>query len=128
MLRPFIALSAVSILAACATPQERCIATANRDVVTLDSLIAQSEANVTRGFAVETRLEPGMSLQFCAGNRGDNLDFLLCQMNEPREKTVPVAIDLDLEKRKLAQMKAKRAELARALPQTYAQCRAQYPT
>lgn len=127
MFRPIAALGALALLAACATPQERCIANANKQLTTLRALIAETEQNIARGYAIETQQTVRTSIQLCAGAGSRSTDLLLCQMAEPREKRVPVTIDTDLEKRKLAQMKAREVELSRALPAAYDTCERAYP-
>lgn len=129
LFRPLAALSTLALVAACATPQQQCIATANRDLTTVRALLAEAEGNVARGYAIETRtVHPNVSLSLCASNDfDDNLDFLICQMSEPRQKTVPVAIDLELEKRKVAQLRAKEAELSKGIGAAYEACRLRYP-
>ncbi|MBD3765401.1 MAG: hypothetical protein IE927_11935, partial [Rhodobacterales bacterium] len=42
-------------LAACGTPREQCIARETRDLRTVDRLIAETEENLRRGYALEER-------------------------------------------------------------------------
>lgn len=55
MLRPTLvsALALVTALAACGTPQERCIASATRDLQVVNDLIAETEGNIARGYGYE---------------------------------------------------------------------------
>ena len=116
----------LAILAACGTPQEYCIRNATREVRTLDRLIAESEANLARGYAFEeSRIvrhvwvvcEPrhvGTAPQMCF---------------EPIEDTVrrPVAIDPAVEGRKHDNLRAKRAMLLQRAESAVAACCAAYP-
>ena len=51
MILPFLAL------AACATPREQCIGQATRDLRVLNSLIAETQGNLARGYAIEEQQE-----------------------------------------------------------------------
>lgn len=125
------------LLAACGTPQERCISRETRDVRVLDRLIVESEGNLKRGYALEevvvyrdrwvrcpvspppapvegTEPPPAPPPQLC--------------LDEVREtETRPKSIDLKAEANKLASMRAKRAALIRAAAPAIAQCKAQFP-
>lgn len=130
--KPLLALSLLAVLAACGTPQEQCIAAGTRDMRVLDRLIGQTEGNLQRGYAlvdvVETRTRwvvcaagvpatattPAQPPQMCL----DDVDYTVTQ---------PQAINLADERVKLAEMKKKRAQLARAATATIAQCKALHP-
>ena len=132
-----VLLISLSLLAACGTPQEQCIAAGTRDLRVVEKLIAETEGNLKRGYALEEQ-----TLRFRT--------FTPCRMPAPPppppgttppppppvqmcpdtyEQTVtkPKAIDLDAEARKLSQLQAKRKDLLRAADQVAAQCRAEYP-
>jgi hypothetical protein len=51
--RTSLLLAALGLLAACATPQEQCIARETRDLRIVDNLLAETEANLRRGYALE---------------------------------------------------------------------------
>ena len=46
-----ILIPLVLLLAGCATPKENCIKSANKDLAVVDRLIAETQANLTRGYA-----------------------------------------------------------------------------
>lgn len=123
-LRP--ALLVTLFLTACGTPQEQCIRNATREIATLDRLIAETETNLARGYAVEehevVRREwsrcddwvPGTPRRMCF---------------EPVWHTVkrPVAIDPAAEERKFGGLTARRKALGVRAEAAIAACRAQYP-
>jgi len=122
------------LLAACGTPQEQCIARNTRDLRTVEKLIAESEANLQRGYALEKRTERYRTFEPCllpsppdANGNPQPPRHAMCPDTETRTYTVPKSIDLDLEARKLAQLQEKRRQLLRAAEPVIAQCRAQYP-
>ena len=46
-------IAAVLCLTACAAPKERCLLQAQPDLTEIDALIAETEANLDRGYALE---------------------------------------------------------------------------
>jgi hypothetical protein len=124
------ALPALLLLAACGTPQEQCIGRATRDLRTVDRLIAETQANLDRGYALETITVYEDDWTWCRSPRlrdGTPTPPHLCLDDRPVTKTRPKAIDLTAEARKLDSLKAKQRELARAAQPQIAACRAQYP-
>ena len=125
-----LALTLCALLAACGTPQEQCINRSNRDLRTVDRLIAETEANLARGYALETFTVYETQWTWCHSRSKAGEPPRpphMCLDREPVTKTRPKAIDLQEETRKLAGLKAKRKELARAAQPVIAQCKAQYP-
>lgn len=125
------------LLAACGTPQERCIARETRDIRVLDRLIAESEGNLKRGYALEEvvvyrdRWVPCPVRVLPPPAEGQPAPPppppQLC-LDEVREtETRPKAIDLRAEAQKLASMREKRSDLTRAVQPAIAQCRAEFP-
>ncbi|MFN3644019.1 MAG: hypothetical protein ACK4TB_13985 [Gemmobacter sp.] len=125
-------------LGACATPQEACIAAATRDLRVLDRLIAQTEANIARGYALvpvtttETRFVPcafaPRVVTLADGSRrivDDGPRF--CWRDEAVTVEQPRAIDMAAERRILASSRAERARKAREAERVVAACRVQYP-
>jgi len=51
-MRPVFVVLPLALLAACATPREQCISDVSRDFRVLNSLVAQTQANLARGYAV----------------------------------------------------------------------------
>ncbi len=112
-------------LAACATPRERCIAGATKDIRVLDRLIAESQGNIQRGYGYGTERYTTWDFVVC-GRRKDG-SFHYCWEPYDRTRRVPVAVDLTAEQRQLDAMVRKRAELARQLGPQIAACNAAYP-
>lgn len=123
-------------LAACATPQERCIASVTRDLRVVDGLIGEAQVNLARGYGIrETTVyvpawrncAPPVIVQPQGGGPAVVVPGQLCL--EDRAQTVrrPVAIDLDAERRKLAQLEKQRTLLAARAAPAIAQCRMLHP-
>ncbi len=130
-----IALAACLFVAACATPQEQCIADATGDLRNLDRRIAETEGNLRRGHAIETVTVTDTLWTVCR-NRGPTVGEVvegggswpsLCLEEVPRSIQRPKAIDPDAERASLAAMRARRADLARTAGQAVAACRARFP-
>lgn len=137
-MRRLALLSVLALLAACGTPQERCIARETRDLRILDRLIAETDANIARGYALEefTTYEDYWATCFRAvpgdppaeGQRPrPQMEPYPCLKERAVTETRAKAIDLNAERAKLASMKDKRRDLARAADAAVAQCRAQFP-
>jgi hypothetical protein len=125
-MRPALSLLALCTLAACATPREACLRDAAGDLRTLDRLIAETEANLARGFAYASEPYTTTGLEFCLGRGawrdGVNVGFTYCPVAETRYRDRPVAIDPAAERRKLAELRARRAAEARAAAARVAAC------
>ncbi|MFN3973217.1 MAG: hypothetical protein ACK4GO_17325 [Gemmobacter sp.] len=128
------ALALLIGLAACGTPQEQCIARETRDLRTLDRLIAETDGNITRGFAIEEYTIDITVAGICYESQGRDESgtplppvAVSCLQDREVRRTRPVAIDLNAERAKLASMQAKRRDLARAAAPAIAQCQAQFP-
>jgi hypothetical protein len=119
---------ALAVLTACGTPQERCIARETRDIRVLDRLIAETQATVARGYAVQTESFVVTHTYPCRVTvPGGETRTTLCDRDEVVERTRPVAVNLDDERAKLRTMETRRAELARAAAVAVAACRAAHP-
>jgi hypothetical protein len=125
------------LVAACGTPQERCIARETRDVRVLDRLIVESEGNLKRGYALEEVVTYRDRWVRCPvppapapvdGQPAPTPPPPRLCLDEVRETvTRPKAIDLKAEAQKLASMKEKRSAQMRAAGPAIAQCKAQFP-
>ncbi len=123
-MRPVFILALLG-LAACATPQQACIANAGKEIKVIDGLIATTRANLARGYAVDTKQVLVNTEQVCGVTpEGDEI---YCDVAVAEKKRVPVAIDLDAEKRKLESLLQRRAEMDRLYQAQVNQCIAQYP-
>lgn len=127
-------LATVLLLTACGTPQEQCIRRETADLRTLDSLIAETERNIQRGYGIEEYTTWEWEAYTCYQQRPAGPDGVVpppiprtCQQRVPWTETRPVAIDLNQERAKLASMKQKRTELARRANLAIEACRRAYP-
>ena len=97
-----IALPALLVLAACATPREACVAAATREGRVVDALVAQTQGNLNRGFAIEERQEVRVRHETCEGEAEDGTTFeVSCQKTDTVTVRDAVAIDLTAERAKL---------------------------
>lgn len=124
----YIVLLPLVLLAACGTPQEHCIRRAGTDLRTLDTLIAETEANITRGYAIRTETREAPYLTICSvRDAKGKVQSETCIQDRLVTTEKPEAIDLDAEAAKLESMQRKRAELAQNYGASVAACQARYP-
>lgn len=124
------ALPALLILSACATPQEQCIGAATRDMRVVDRLIAESQATLSRGYAIEEKTIFRTQWVNCAPRptkENPRPEPQLCLDDVPETVQQAVAVDLQAEAKTLAGLKAKRAKQAKAAALAVKSCQAQYP-
>ena len=111
-------------LAACVTPQQQCISAATKDVRVLDRLIATSQSNLSRGYAIDVQEHLIITSEVCGEADGEKI---YCDVPSTEETKVPVAIDLNVEQAKLNSLITKRTQLATQASQVIASCKATYP-
>ena len=126
-----LVMLAFAALAACGTPQQQCIARNTRDLRTVDRLIAETEGNLQRGYALETvtRWEEYWDTCFDRVEVGGQVSVrpYSCMREYSYTEQRPKAIDLNAEAKKLDSLKVKRKELASAAAPLVAQCKAEFP-
>ena len=137
MFKPVLILPICTILAACGTPQEQCIARETRDLRVVDRLISEAEGNLKRGFAYEDVVVFRTVWVRCApypppppiegAPAPEPASPTLCLDDREDTITRPKAIDLAAEQSKLSGLKAKRKTLAIAGDRSIAACRKAYP-
>ncbi|MDA5558234.1 hypothetical protein [Shimia sp. MMG029] len=112
---------ALSTLAACATPLERCLNTANSRVTHLQSAIATADANISRGYALHSYEEAILVPKDCHDDDGR---WYRCDEVEYHTVEVPVDIDLRAERTKRdalrRDLRAARADASRQSDQCFA--------
>ncbi len=126
-------LATVLLLTACGTPQEQCIRRETADLRTLESLIAETERNIQRGFGIEeyTTWEWDTYICYQPQPPGPTARF-------PRRSPAPARNRSHGRKRagrhrpepgtgELASMKQKRTELVRRANLAIEACRRAYP-
>ena len=75
MIRKLAMLLPLSLLAACGTPQQNCIRGNTREYRVLTNLLAETEANLARGYAWKERQVMRTELDFCRRAVRDSGDF-----------------------------------------------------
>lgn len=123
MLYRFAAASLLAV-AACSSPQERCISAATKDLRVVTGFVAEAEANIARGYAIGTKLTTTTERVPCLDAYGAETT---CEVTVPVEEKTRAAIDLDTEAAKLASLKRKQAELQTRAKGQIAQCKAAHP-
>ena len=118
------ALALLAVLAACATPRDMCIANSTHELRKLDALIAQTEAGLRRGFVERTRNDVVTVTDLCLADGGNRL---LCDRDVWVTSTERFAIDPAAERRKLANLRQRRAEEAQRAAGAVAACAARFP-
>jgi hypothetical protein len=129
-IRRIAAIAGLGVLAACGTPQERCIREVTRDMAVVDTLIVEVQGNLQRGFALQDETVYRTQFADCTPaptEANPNPRARRCPVQVPETVTRAVAIDLTAESAKLASLQAKRAQQASVANTAIAQCRALYP-
>ena len=127
-MRPAFYLIPLLALTACATPREACINDALRDKRIIDALVAETSANIERGYALEERQDVRTIRQTCTSRTADGVEFdYRCDKVDTFTTTVPVAIDLNAEREKLESLLERQAQNRALSDQAIAQCIATYP-
>lgn len=130
MRRLALSLSVLSLLAACGTPQERCVNRNTRDLRTVEKLIPEVQANLDRGYAYEEYTVTIPVWRECVVHSNDPAiadTTRPCLEDAEETRTRPVAIDLNAERAKLESLYQKRDQLQREAQSVVAQCKQQYP-
>lgn len=116
------------LLAACSTPRERCISSANRPLATLDRLIAETDGNIRRGYALVELQDVRVLRTSCEGTNEDGSTFRFpCEETETFTRQEPVSINVAEERIKLSQLQSRRAEAAAQAQAQARQCIAIHP-
>ncbi len=106
MTRAILLLSCL-VLAACATPRERCINQVSAQLRTLTALANEARGNLARGYAIEEREEIRVRDRTCRGTNEDGSTFTFrCEETDVRTRRVPVSINLEAEAAKLRSLEA----------------------
>jgi len=126
----------LSLLAACGTPQERCIQGVTRDLRVVDRLIATSEGNLKRGYALEEVVITSTEWVPCAvapagmspeGTEPPAPALQLCPTRIRDTEVRPKAINLKNEAETLDSLRIKRKALLRDANAGITQCKAEFP-
>lgn len=126
-------LALLILLAACGTPQERCIDRATREVRAVEQLLAEVEGNLARGYAWEEKSVTRVRWEVCGYRQIQRADGTIVTLPDrcmqPYTDTIRsrVAIDPESEKRKRDALIAKRRALLPQAEANIAACKATYP-
>lgn len=117
----------VLFLAACADPRQACLNDAVKDLRIVQALIADTQATIQRGYAIQTETRTVIYSNFCVGTGFDHGRFTFCNYPQPVTTRTPVAVDLDAERRKLRSLRSKERELKRESLLAQQRCEQQFP-
>lgn len=108
----FVTLALLPLVAACSTPREACLASVSQDQRVLAQLISETRGNVNRGYAVEVRQKVREVRRTCTSKLPDGTELRTrCKEVDVRDVRVPVAIDLNAERRKLASLEERQQQM-----------------
>ncbi|MDP7151510.1 MAG: hypothetical protein QGI08_05655 [Paracoccaceae bacterium] len=120
----FLPLSAALVVAGCANQYEQCLRNNSKDLRIVDDLIRQSQATVARGYDFETLISTEFKEVVCLTAEQEQAT---CLVEVGSTYQSPVAVDLDAERRKLAQLLEQRKVLESRYSDAEKACRAAYP-
>ena len=127
-MRSLIALAPIALLVACASPQQQCLNNVTKELRVNAFLIAQTQANLNRGYAIDRQQRVTRGFDRCRERLADGtVTSTLCRTTQVREVNVPQAINLSVERDTLDQLLATRANLEKQAAAATTQCRALYP-
>ncbi|PTX54864.1 hypothetical protein C8N43_3686 [Litoreibacter ponti] len=116
------------MLAACTDPRQACLNAAVEDLRIVQALIADTEATIERGYAIQTETRTAIYTNFCVGTGRSDVGFTFCNYPYPVTTRKPVAVDLNAERRKLTSLRQKERELRRDSLRAQQACETQFPT
>ena len=127
-----IGLLPVLIVAACGTPQERCISRNTSEYRTVARLLAEVEGNLARGYAWEERQITRTEWDDCPyvvrGKDGERrVLYRSCLRDVVDTERYRVPIDPAAETRKRDNLEARKTALSRPAARAVDACKAAYP-
>lgn len=127
-----LALMPLLALAACGTPQERCIERNTGEYRAVSSLLAEVESNLARGYAWEERQVRGTEWadcrQYYRNKDGERvIRYRPCLRDTVETERYRVPIDPAAEQRKRNNLSARKTQLAASAKAAISACRAAYP-
>ena len=127
-----LCLAPVLALAACGTPQERCISRNTSEYRTVSSLLAEVEGNLSRGYAWDERQVVRTRFAQCERVIRDHegkaqISTYGCWRDYVDVERFRVPIDPAAETRKRDRLVERQAALSRGANAAVAACRAAYP-
>lgn len=127
-----LGLLPVCLLAACGTPQQRCISRNTSEYRAVSELLAEVEGNLARGYAWEERQVVRTEWDDCPyvaiSDDGDRfIAYRSCVRDVIDLEQYRVPIDPAAETRKRDSLSARKAKLASSAQRAVAACKAAYP-
>ncbi|MDO5656934.1 MAG: hypothetical protein Q4G36_01215 [Paracoccus sp. (in: a-proteobacteria)] len=127
-----ISLCVLPFLAACGTPQENCIRQNTREYRAVSGLLAETEANLARGYAWQERQVTRTRFTDCqrvlrSRDGARRVETYPCWRDYTDVERFRVAIDPAVEERKRANLAERVATLGARNDQVLRQCAAAYP-
>lgn len=111
-------------LAACTTPQGRCISDVMSEQYGLQRQIVEIEGNISRGYAIHSQTVPYTYVDTCFD---DAMQPYACPKTGTRVEETPVAINIAEQRRKLRPLQQRLASVRARTDARVAQCRVLYP-
>lgn len=113
-------LTFAAVLAACATdPATRCAPAETRELKTIDGLIAQTRAEIERGYRT-VEVPTGSAVNLCLGSARSHVGVSFC--TDPGTRTRTEAIDTAAATRTLDALLARRERLEAQIAAAVAAC------
>ena len=127
-----LAFLPVLVVAACGTPQERCISRNTSEYRTVSRLLAEVEGNLARGYAWEERQVSRVEWDDCpyvVGNKKGERRVLYrpCARQVSDTERYRVPIDPAAEQRKRDNLTARKSALGRPAARAVDACKDAYP-
>ena len=125
-MRAITILSATAVigLSACINEYEQCVRNNSKDLNVVNELISKSQTTLSRGYGFETLISTEVQEVICLTALGEQAT---CLVEVGTTYQSPVAVDLDVERRKLSQLLAQQKVLQTRLAQATKACAATYP-
>ena len=120
----FLPIAAVVALTGCIDEYQQCVRNSSKDLRVINELITHSQTVLNRGYDFETLIATEIEEVICLTELGEQAT---CLVEVGTTYQSPVAVDLDAERRKLAQLIEQRRVLEKRLGEAEAACRAAYP-
>lgn len=117
-------LAAALVVAGCVDEYQQCLRNNAKDLQVVNELILKSQEILARGYDYETLVATEIEEVVCLTDLGQPAT---CLVEVGTTYQSPVAVDLDAERRKLAQLIDQRKVLERRYADVEKACRAAYP-
>jgi hypothetical protein len=111
-------------LSGCIDEYQQCVRNSSKDLNVVNELIAKAQLTVNRGYSFETLIATEIEEVVCLTAEGQQAT---CLVEVGTTYQSPVAVDLEAERRKLAQLIEQRRVLEKRLGEAEQACRAAYP-